>query len=163
MMITNLYSPKDVELLRMLRKVPGKTWGLTSGCYDLIHPYHTHYLVRCKRYCDVLVVGVDSDSLVRETKGPNRPIHDELSRSSNLDNQECVSLVFVMNTLADFGKMSELITPDIIFKNQGYPHEQIVGREFAKQIITVPDVKLVTSTTATIEAIQQLTEQQKPA
>lgn len=45
-----------------------KKIGLTSGCFDLIHYYHLRYLERCKANCDLLIVGVDSDSLVEMNK-----------------------------------------------------------------------------------------------
>lgn len=54
--------------------------GLTSGCFDLCHVGHILYLQRCKLLCDELIVGVDSDELVRKTKGPRRLIISENER-----------------------------------------------------------------------------------
>ena len=54
--------------------------GMTSGCWDLLHASHLYYLDRCKEQCDRLIVGVDSDQLVKDNKGPHRPIHSEIHR-----------------------------------------------------------------------------------
>ena len=39
--------------------------AVTSGSFDLIHLGHVKYLARAKEFCDVLVVGVDSDAKIR--------------------------------------------------------------------------------------------------
>ncbi len=47
---------------------------LTSGSFDVIHEGHSMYLEAARSRGDFLVVGVDSDSKVRERKGrPARP------------------------------------------------------------------------------------------
>jgi cytidyltransferase-like protein len=54
--------------------------ALTSGVFDIAHSGHRRFLARCKSLCDTLVVGVDSDDLVRARKGVNRPFQRELER-----------------------------------------------------------------------------------
>ncbi len=54
--------------------------GYTSGVFDLFHYGHDNYLTECKRLCDYLIVGVDSDSRVKKIKGDQRPIETELIR-----------------------------------------------------------------------------------
>lgn len=48
----------------------GKIVGLTSGCFDLVHFYHLHYLERCKAHCDFLIVGVDARIELFKLKQP---------------------------------------------------------------------------------------------
>lgn len=77
----------------------GKRVGITSGCFDLLHFYHLHYLERCRAECDILVVGVDSDQLVmlNKRKQPNIPEHH---RGAVVAALKCVDAVFVMRNLA---------------------------------------------------------------
>ena len=54
----------------------GKKIGFTNGCFDLIHPGHIALLENSRTYCDVLVVGLNSDRSVAKLKGSARPIQD---------------------------------------------------------------------------------------
>jgi len=130
-----------------------KTWGLTSGCFDLFHHLHIHYLERCRRLCDYLVVGIDSDRLVQEIKGPDRPINSEYSRAVNVGSLECVSVVFIMDKVADFEWMSYLVKPQSIFKNEDFDPSKVAGARWAGEVITVPDIKQGSSTSEIIEKI----------
>jgi len=65
-MILDLCNPADVEIFQ--RGTASAIVGITSGCFDLTHNYHLNYFLRCRRLCDILIVGVDSDDLVRKTK-----------------------------------------------------------------------------------------------
>jgi len=54
--------------------------GLTTGVFDLLHYGHLRYLAACREQCDSLVIGVDSDPIVRRHKGPCRPRQDAAAR-----------------------------------------------------------------------------------
>ena len=65
----------------------------TSGSWDMFHPGHARYLQKARALGDFLIVGVDSDRLVRERKGPNRPIDPELARLEIVAHQRGVGIV----------------------------------------------------------------------
>ena len=52
--------------------------GYTSGVYDMFHIGHLNILRRAKEQCDLLMVGVSTDELVREYKNktPIMPFED---------------------------------------------------------------------------------------
>src|SRR5439155_18665960 len=50
-----------------------KTVVWSNGCVDLLHPGHLHSLQAARRFGDILVVGVNSDEMVRAAKGASRP------------------------------------------------------------------------------------------
>ncbi|PIZ56826.1 hypothetical protein COY28_00675, partial [Candidatus Woesearchaeota archaeon CG_4_10_14_0_2_um_filter_57_5] len=64
-----------------LARQHGLVVGFTSGVFDILHRGHVHFLYDCKQHCDLLLVGVNTDSSVRRIKGASRPVQDERSRS----------------------------------------------------------------------------------
>ena len=67
-----------IEQLKSKR--PNLIIGYTSGVFDLTHQGHADYLKACKQRCDILVLGVDSDTLVKNAKGIHRPIQTAKDR-----------------------------------------------------------------------------------
>ena len=55
-------------------KLQGKKVVFTNGCFDILHVGHLRYLNEAKKQGDILIVGVNSDSSVRQLKGEGRPI-----------------------------------------------------------------------------------------
>jgi D-beta-D-heptose 7-phosphate kinase/D-beta-D-heptose 1-phosphate adenosyltransferase len=133
----------------------GKSIGLASGSFDLIHFQHVLFLTRCRRMCDILIVGVDSDELVRERKGNGRPIIYDSRRVVMVDAMKAVTFAFIMRSIEDFGKMAALAKPDVIFKNDAFLRREhdILGREHAGRIEIVRDVVEHSSTTDIIRAV----------
>lgn len=131
-----------------------KVIGITSGCYDLFHNLHLTYLQRCRRMCDVLIVGVDSDDRVKQTKGDNRPIIPEHQRINLISALKCVDIAFIMGSVEDFRNAVSLLKPALIFKNQNFRPQDVVGSDYAK-VVTVPDVFQADSTSGIIEEIKR--------
>ena len=47
-------------------RAAGKKVGFTSGAFDIIHAGHIQFLESTKEYCDILIVGVNTDASVQE-------------------------------------------------------------------------------------------------
>jgi D-beta-D-heptose 7-phosphate kinase/D-beta-D-heptose 1-phosphate adenosyltransferase len=151
-MIIDIKNTSDIDLLRAATE--GKKVGLTSGCYDLFHSLHLIYLTRCRRLCDILIVGIDSDDMVRAYKGDERPIVPEHQRLAVLAGLNCVQATFIMGELADFGRAVDCLGVNVIFKNQAFKVEDVIGRDKA-QVIIIPDVGQHDSTSGIIEDIKK--------
>jgi len=149
-MIFDLRNEVDVDLIN--RAVQGKIVGLTSGSYDLFHNLHLVYLKRCRRYCDILIVGVDSDDLVRNRKGSHRPLVPEHQRVAIVSDLSCVGAAFILGSVEDFERAVESLSPKLIFKNDELKEEEVLGRDKAKVII-IPDIVQYSSTSQIIEEI----------
>lgn len=158
-MIINLQDRLATEVLQKYAKShkdQGLTIGLTNGCFDMSHYYHYGTLGKCKRQCDILIVGVDSDRLIRETKGPDRPVFVEAHRVALIDAFQVVDFAFIMDSLKDFEKVSELVQPNFIFKNDAFAgkEDEVVGVQKGTEIIIVRDEEVLSSTSAFINKIR---------
>jgi D-beta-D-heptose 7-phosphate kinase / D-beta-D-heptose 1-phosphate adenosyltransferase len=140
------------------RKTNRLVVGITSGCFDIFHYYHLDYLLRCRRLCNILVVGIDSDRLIKDTKGSDRPIVHERQRIEIINALRCVNICFIMDSLVDFERACSFIHQKeygLIFRNQDWSgRKDIAGTDYGRVII-VPDVEELTSTTEMIKKIQQ--------
>jgi len=149
-MIINVYDPTEVGVFR--RGTDGLRVGITSGCFDLFHHLHLVYFERCRRLCDLLVVGVDSDDLVRSAKGHGRPVIPEHQRVAMVASQKSVAAAFVMGDVAAFASASAGLGASVVFKNQAFSGSDVAGAPPAELVI-VADVNQYGSTSAIIEAI----------
>jgi len=98
----------------------------TNGCFDILHPGHLLLLRDAKRCGDLLVVGLNSDASVREIKGNDRPIHNQLHRRLMLEALECVDLVIVFDEVTPLRLIKDL-RPDVLVKGSDYESDKIVG------------------------------------
>lgn len=130
--------------------------GLTSGSFDLLHDFHLRYLMQCRRQCDVLVVGVDSNRHVQERKGPSRPIMSEFQRVMLVNALKYADFAYVQDTIADLTHVAETLPVQVIFRNQefkGKEQEVAVGNSGARVVI-IPDIAELDSTTQLIQRIR---------
>ena len=104
----------------------------TNGCFDLLHRGHVQYLQEAAALGDRLVVALNSDtSVMRQGKGPGRPVNDQESRAVVLAALRCVDAVtfFEEDTPIDLIK---LLRPDVLVKGGDWKVDQIVGGDFVK-------------------------------
>jgi D-beta-D-heptose 7-phosphate kinase / D-beta-D-heptose 1-phosphate adenosyltransferase len=141
-----------VSIVERLKK-EGKTVVFTNGCFDILHVGHVKYLQEAKSYGDVLIVGLNSDSSVRELKGPTRPVNLENDRAYILAALESVDYVVLFSDETPY-ELIRSIEPDILVKGGDYEGKSVVGAEFARELRLVQFVD-GKSTTATITRINK--------
>jgi cytidyltransferase-like protein len=134
--------------------------GLTSGCFDLFHSLHLVYLKRCRRLCDFLFVGVDSDDLVKKFKGPDRPVVPEHQRAMIVSELSCVDAAFIMGDEYDLERVIDMFFITHMFKNQNFNPEEIIGKDKV-EIVIVPDVAQHDSTSGILEEIKARLSKEK--
>lgn len=130
--------------------------GFTSGCFDLVHYGHLRYLESCKALCDTLLVGVDSDSMVRSTKGPERPFVPEFERLAMVRSQRCVDGAFLIRELMDLHRIAVQFRVNKVFKHEGFKEiKNVIGVEgTGAELVIVPDVPGLVSTTDLVQRIR---------
>lgn len=106
----------------------------TNGCFDIIHTAHIKLLKFCKSKGDILVVGLNSDKSIKSIKGNNRPINNENDRIEFLLLLDFIDYVILFDEDTPFNIIS-ILKPDILIKGGDYKKDEIIGKEYAKEII----------------------------
>ena len=87
--------------------------GYTQGTYDMFHIGHLNLINNAKQYCDYLIVGVNSDSLVYEYKN-KIPVVNQNARREIVANIRAVDKCVISTTLDKIVSW-ELFRYDAIF------------------------------------------------
>jgi len=146
------------ELLNQLQeeRAQGNKIVFTNGCFDILHRGHATYLRAARDLGDLLVIGVNTDASVKRLKGPSRPVNNEDDRAYLLESLACVDYVIKFDEDTPHELLSH-IRPDILVKGGDYKVEEVVGREFAGDVILIDFVNGYSTT----KTIQQMKETQK--
>ena len=116
-----------IEGLR--KKTPTLRIVFTNGCFDLLHVGHVQYLREAKKLGDILVLGLNSDSSVKQLKGPSRPIQNENDRAEIISELKSVDYVVIFSDETPL-KLIQEVKPDILVKGGDWKIDQIVGSDF---------------------------------
>ncbi len=122
-------------------RAAGRTVAFTNGCFDLLHPGHRESLEIAAAAAGSLLVAVNSDSSVRELKGPARPLLPESERAKQLSSLRAVDAVTIFAEPTPLEVILQL-RPDVLVKGSEYDEEDIVGAREVKswggRIVRVP-------------------------
>ena len=145
---------------RVAMRQSGKKLVVTNGCFDLLHAGHVTYLETARNFGDALLVGLNSDTSVRELKGTGRPVNSEGDRAAVLAALESVDgvCIFTDKTATHFLAAAQ---PDIYVKGGDYtletlePEERRVVEQAGGRIVIIPAVT-GRSTTALLGKLSKL-------
>jgi len=107
----------------------------THGVFDLFHKGHLETLNESKEFGDIVIVGVDSDELVKELKGSSRPIIVDIDRLEVVKNIKVVDFAFVLqpsnkeieNLHSYFKDLYKYLHVDIV--TSGNPSEYCIDQQ----------------------------------
>lgn len=138
-------------------RVKSKTIVFTNGCFDIIHAGHIASLSEAAQHGDLLVVGLNSDSSIKDLKGKGRPVMDEASRALMLASLAMVDAVVIFSEPTPLD-LVKAIQPDVMVKGGDYKVEEIAGArevmEYGGKVIINPIIEGF-STTSIINKIQK--------
>ena len=115
----------NIEIINRI-KAEKKKIVFTNGCFDLLHVGHIRYLAQAKKLGEFLIIGLNSDSSVKELKGEDRPINSFEDRATLLSAIESVDLVIMFEEQTPENLIKDIV-PDILVKGGDYNIEDIVG------------------------------------
>ena len=104
----------------------------TNGCFDLLHIGHIRFLQEAKAQGDVLIVAINSDTSLRQLKGPQRPLVSQAERAEILAALSCVDYVIIFEELGS-EQIIAALQPDFHCKGGDYlsgkliPEAQVVA------------------------------------
>ncbi|MCK4326707.1 HAD-IIIA family hydrolase [bacterium] len=145
------------ELARICRglKKQHKKIGFTSGVFDLLHAGHVDYFQQAKKFCDILIVGLNSDESVKKFKGPARPVIPEKERARVIAALAAVDYIFIFNERRNKRNI-EIIKPHYYIKAGDYSPEQLTSKEVVESVggeVKMIPVTIKTSATEIINKI----------
>ena len=138
---SKIYSLSDLKIQSDKWRENGEKIIFTNGCFDLVHRGHVEVLANTADLGDRLIIGLNSDSSIKDLKGENRPIIDETSRAILLASFQFVDAVILFSEETPFNLISEII-PDILAKGGDYKINEIAGHEVVQknggEVIIIP-------------------------
>lgn len=147
---TGVFLERKIKSLTALKPIiarlrrSGRKVVFTNGCFDLLHYGHVRYLERARALGDLLVVGVNSDSSVRELKGARRPLVAQHDRSRLVAALESVDFVTVFSGPTPYAVIRTL-RPDVLVKGGDWKKDAIVGsglvNSWGGRVATIPFAK----------------------
>lgn len=121
-----------------------KVW--VNGTFDVVHLGHIKLLEYAKQCGNILCVGIDSDSRVRQLKGSGRPVNNENSRREFLLSIKYVDKVVIFGSDEELTSCIKNFAPDFFVIGSDYRNRRIIGAEYAGQILFFDRIEGYSST-----------------
>ena len=110
-----------------------KIW--VNGCFDILHRGHIELLQYAKSKGDYLIVGIDSDARVKESKGHKRPINTQEDRKFFLEAIACVDEVAVFNDDSELIESVKKHSPRYLIVGSDWRGKNVIGSEHADEVL----------------------------
>ena len=110
-----------------------KVW--TNGCFDVLHRGHMELFKFANMLGDQLMVGLDTDSKVKEDKGEGRPINSLRDRMFMLTAIKYIHGITYFDSASDLEECIKLYSPDIMVVGSDWKGKTIVGEQYAKEVV----------------------------
>ena len=108
---------------------------VVNGTFDILHVGHIRLLQAARSYPDSYVlVLLDTDRRIRELKGPDRPINNELDRCTMMFELKSVDRVETFDSDEELARLIREFDPDVMVKGSDYRDQPIIGAEYCKKI-----------------------------
>lgn len=125
--------------------------GYTQGVFDMFHIGHLNLINNAKAQCEKLIVGVNSDELVREYKN-RMPVIREEARAEIIRNLKSVDECVIVSTL-DKVQLYDQYKFDVVFigddwkgSNRWNKTEEELKKNYGINVIYLPHTPDISST-----------------
>lgn len=136
--------------------------GYTQGVYDMFHIGHLNLLNHAKEYCDILIVGVNSDALVQSYKHKT-PVISQEERRIIIENIKAVDRCIIAETLDKTAVWNEIHFDAIFIGDdwKGNPRWEQTRKELAvlgADVVFLPHTEGISSTLLRPEVEKSVSE-----
>ena len=125
---SKIFRLNELKGLINQEKRNGKRIVFTNGCYDLVHAGHISSFEQARKFGDVLIVAINSDSSIKRIKGPKRPIIDEKNRAKLLSAIDIIDYITIFDDDTPKSVIDEL-KPDVLVKGKDWEGKEVVGSD----------------------------------
>lgn len=140
--------------------------AFTSGCYDLIHSGHIHFLSKMQEAASKkqakTLVALHGDQAIRENKGKDRPILEAKERLEVIDSIKFTDYVGIWQGWASIVDLVRDLRPKFLVVNAHALVEadwqdnwHTIAEEIEAEIISIEPLANTNSTSRIIEKIRQ--------
>lgn len=106
--------------------------GITFGAFELCHAGHVAMLEECKRQCNWMIVGLQTDPTIDRPDTKNKPIQTTFERWMQLQALSSVDEVIPYDTEQDLLNMLSMLHIDKRFIGSDYKDVIINGADICK-------------------------------
>ena len=106
----------------------------TNGCFDVLHRGHIELFKYSKSLGDTLVVGIDGDDRVRESKGAARPINKLEDRIAMLKAVRYIDEGVFFDSDEELDAKVLLSGAEIMVVGSDYENRNVIGSRHVKEV-----------------------------
>jgi D-beta-D-heptose 7-phosphate kinase/D-beta-D-heptose 1-phosphate adenosyltransferase len=140
----------------IVAKLQHKLIVFTNGCFDILHSAHIELFRFCKSLGGTVIVGLNSDESIKRLKGPHRPIYTLEDRIKILNAISYIDYIIPFEEDTPL-ELIRHIRPTYLVKGGDYTKENVVGKEYANEVV-IFDYIPNRSTTAAIRKMHNVSE-----
>ena len=115
------------ELSKFRKNNINKKIGITHSCFDLLHAGHQLFLEDCKKNCDILCIGLQTDPTVDRPLTKNKPIQSFEEREIQVKSCRWIDCYFIYTTEVECRTSVIELKPDIRFLGDDYEGKPYTG------------------------------------
>ena len=143
----------DIEKIKKITQ-SNNNIVFTNGCFDILHSAHIKLLKFSKKQGEILVVGLNSDDSIKRLKGLSRPINNIIERTEILLQFDFIDYIIIFEDDTPLNIL-KILQPNTIVKGGDYTKEQIIGAQYANNIILFDFIKNKSSSLVINKITQQ--------
>ena len=88
--MTNIFNDDNISA------IPKEGVVLAGGCFDIIHLAHIKFLKLAKEKGQFLALLLESDENIKQMKGKDRPVNNQITRAENLSKLGFVDYIILL-------------------------------------------------------------------
>ena len=112
------------------------TW--VNGCFDVLHIGHIKLFQKAWELGNPVVVGIDGDDRIRQSKGDDRPINPLHDRIGFLKSIKYIKEVVPFHSDEDLNAIIKRFSPEYFVIGEEYKDKRIIGKEWCENIVYLP-------------------------
>jgi glycerol-3-phosphate cytidylyltransferase len=126
----DLFNVTTIDQIKKIKeKYPGKKIGFTCSCFDLLHTGHIIMLEDCKKQCDILVIGLQTDPTIDRPTTKNTPVQSFYERDLMIRSIKYIDEIINYATEADLYKILQELKPDVRIIGSDWKGKQYTGHD----------------------------------